>query len=1118
MSERHGVGSAGASASAAAAAAAELHLKMSKKVAQLTKVIFHLNTRNEDYEAEAAHTRSAHAQELQRLTQDAAAKLRALQSQLQTQTTTAAQRERQHIADRQQLMLEAQQQQRRAQASRVAMEQAFQNTVTELETQVSDAQRAFEQRLEQLTQIAAAKEEERLTSSEAEAAALQSRLDGLSEKHTDEVEQLVMTSNAKYNRMLAEQLRAQDALKADLVSAARDWEQQKQSVEAERERQRVAQEQTTKTAFDKMKHELVTKIEALLADTETLRGHEATLRQEKETLVKSQQETARATKTLELQLSKAQQKAQSVRQDASAHAEELQRMLAVGTDKIDQLAQELVTLKQTLQTRDRALTQAQKALEAAQLETLQHNASASEREGQLQQQLKDRELQLANGKAEALLASQETEDLQKKLGGLETRLAAANKGIADWQAEGAANALSRADLQQELERVATEAKQARGDSERALKQLKEAHESKQQDLVASHARETEDKRMEAARQLQQLEARVREASAKSSDETMAELNREHVRVLSEHQVASKAAQTKLQTELSQLETQTTTLREQSAQQEKLVADLQKKHMELTRQLETSQQQTADLQTAKNALQKTTQKTQKERDETHQKQLRELATQRETAVKNLTEEKTQQQQTHARALTQLAQEHAAALGVTQLELDTQRQTELTSQAKTMRELYEPQLTKLREELAELQRVLEDSVETATETQRAMGEIRLFEQEQLRSAIVGFAERTAAQRSHSEEVAQQELESLRDLHGKREHELKRRLLDDTRAQLARLQAKADAGFEQLAADHRQDLQTVDQQHAEALQNLQERLESAHTGVLTAVRAEAARELYDLRSEKDRERSEALQDAQNRHDQQYEELRGRMEATETALTKKTLEWASSTRDGQNLSAALTAKTQEMAEKVAALEKSTREQVETLKLAAKREMDKLLEENLAETKQLSDQFEETRRLMMDKVTFLKTAITEWEDKYARRESRREDVARIADLERLVSEKEALVRRTLDEMGYFKRELLNREEMYNKTFARAPNVGVLQVLKPHVQLQQQMQMTATPPPQPKRKGKPGGPMGLEPHAELQRRRSERSGLSSSPPSSATSSSSANHKALPPLSNNHYVT
>ncbi|KUF95307.1 Histidine--tRNA ligase [Phytophthora nicotianae] len=1092
--------------SASVAASAELHLKMCKKVAQLTKVIFQLNTRNEDYQAEAEHTREAHTAELQKLTQDAADKMRMLQGKLQTQAATAAQRERQYAAERQKFMTETQQQQRRTQAGRIAAEEAFKVKVAELETEVLDAKRHFNERVETLTQLAAEKEKQRALSSQEEAVALEARLEEMRLKHADEVEQLVTTSNAKYSKMLAEQLRAQDTLKADLVSAKLDYDKQKQEMIAEYERQRLAQEISAKTSFDEVKHELVTKIEALLLDVEALRGNETKHRDEKENFVKNQQEAARTIKQLELQLSKAQQDSQSVRRDASAHSEELQRMLAVSTDKIDELAQELTTLKQTLQTRDRALIQAQKDLEIAQLETLQQNATASELQAQLKQQLQENKLQLANSKSEIQLAFQQVETGKNQIQKLETELTAALKSIADMQTEGSNNALTQSKLKQELEHVQTEAKQVKTDHERALETLKQTYDSNIQQLISSHTHEMETQRSGAKKQLEQLEKRMKEASEKTSDEKISELKREHQRVVIEHEVASKTAQAKLRDEIVKLELQVKTLQDQLKVQTLHLTDLQKKRADLARQLENSQQQISLLQSAKDALQSSSLKFQKERDEAHQKQIRELELHRENSIKSLTADRDQLEQEHSKALIQLMQAHATTLQTTTEQLEAQRLKELTFQETTMRELYEPQLLKLREDIESLQHALKGSTEEAMETQRAMEETRLFEQEQVRSAIVRYTERTAAELSDVEITARQQLESLQLRHSNHELELEKRLKDEMKAQLASHQAKADSDFARLAAEHRQELQISAQEHAEAMKLLQSTLHSGQERAILAERADAAKQLAELSSKKDKERSEALLEAQHAHDQQYGELRDRLESTEETLTRKTLDWAGAMREGQNLSAALAAKTQEVVVRVAELEKSSREQVETLKLAAKREMDKLLEENLAETKQLSDQFEETRRVMDEKVASLKAAIAEWQDKYARRESRPEDVARIVELERLVVEKDVLVRRTLDEMAYFKRELLNREEMYNKTFARTPNVGMLQVLKPHVQMQQQMQMQqslnpmqATPPPKSRGKAKT-----FEQPQDLQRRRSERS---VSPPTTA---------ALPPLHNNQF--
>ncbi|CAM9673751.1 unnamed protein product [Chrysoparadoxa australica] len=71
-----------------------------------------------------------------------------------------------------------------------------------------------------------------------------------------------------------------------------------------------------------------------------------------------------------------------------------------------------------------------------------------------------------------------------------------------------------------------------------------------------------------------------------------------------------------------------------------------------------------------------------------------------------------------------------------------------------------------------------------------------------------------------------------------------------------------------------------------------------------------------------------------------------------------------------------------------------------------------------------------------------EWEKKFIDRPSRDEDILLIRDLQNEVAEKESLVRRAKEEMAYFKRELLNREEMYNKKFNSNPVVGVMQVVK----------------------------------------------------------------------------
>nr|XP_026689809.1 protein FAM184A-like [Ciona intestinalis] len=53
----------------------DMHLKMSKKIAQLTKVIYALNTKNDEHEAAMNALKDAHEEETQQILAETAAKI-----------------------------------------------------------------------------------------------------------------------------------------------------------------------------------------------------------------------------------------------------------------------------------------------------------------------------------------------------------------------------------------------------------------------------------------------------------------------------------------------------------------------------------------------------------------------------------------------------------------------------------------------------------------------------------------------------------------------------------------------------------------------------------------------------------------------------------------------------------------------------------------------------------------------------------------------------------------------------------------------------------------------------------------------------------------------------------
>lgn len=66
----------------------DLHHKMSKKIAQLTKVIYHLNTKNEEHQTELDSLSTNHQLEIQQILRDAAVRIGKFKEILENKQTS----------------------------------------------------------------------------------------------------------------------------------------------------------------------------------------------------------------------------------------------------------------------------------------------------------------------------------------------------------------------------------------------------------------------------------------------------------------------------------------------------------------------------------------------------------------------------------------------------------------------------------------------------------------------------------------------------------------------------------------------------------------------------------------------------------------------------------------------------------------------------------------------------------------------------------------------------------------------------------------------------------------------------------------------------------------------
>uniref|UniRef100_A0A3P8NGM4 Protein FAM184A/B N-terminal domain-containing protein n=1 Tax=Astatotilapia calliptera TaxID=8154 RepID=A0A3P8NGM4_ASTCA len=110
-------------------------------------------------------------------------------------------------------------------------------------------------------------------------------------------------------------------------------------------------------------------------------------------------------------------------------------------------------------------------------------------------------------------------------------------------------------------------------------------------------------------------------------------------------------------------------------------------------------------------------------------------------------------------------------------------------------------------------------------------------------------------------------------------------------------------------------------------------------------------------------------------------------------------------------------------------------------REMGELNAIHQRETQIMLADFNKAQEVLKDKISALQILLEGTEEKLRNRESRPEDLHVIAELREMVTEREALVKKLVDDKKFYQLELVNRETGFNKVFNSSANVGVINPL-----------------------------------------------------------------------------
>ncbi|TKS66485.1 Protein FAM184A [Collichthys lucidus] len=98
-------------------------------------------------------------------------------------------------------------------------------------------------------------------------------------------------------------------------------------------------------------------------------------------------------------------------------------------------------------------------------------------------------------------------------------------------------------------------------------------------------------------------------------------------------------------------------------------------------------------------------------------------------------------------------------------------------------------------------------------------------------------------------------------------------------------------------------------------------------------------------------------------------------------------------------------------------------------------------ETQIMLADFNKAQEVLKDKISALQILLEGTEEKLRNRESRPEDLHIIAELREMVTEREALVKKLVDDKKFYQLELVNRETGFSKVFNSSANVGVINPL-----------------------------------------------------------------------------
>ena len=1044
----------------------DLHHKMSKKIAQLTKVIYHLNTKNEDHSAMMEALNMQHEMEIELLSKDAQARMATqkemaeMKQKIAIQQTQMVKLGAKHSAEKQKTIAEFEKFKANAAVQQEQLASDWQFKCDTISDDVEKMNKKFGERVLALDEarksIAAGLDAAKSSSGEAAAA--------LARKHEEEIEELVRAANQKYQDMVIQNLQATEALKAEYEAKIAELKAEMESfgqarmeqelgqlrakMQAEMQEALMKSKREADAALQSQRTDLMAKLEKALGDIKVKGAMCIQLEEENQMLKKQMDgEVGALLQKHKADMEAAEQKIQNASIESAQlrqQVKNLQQDVSDAQDTISHRTQELAGKEAIVIQREGTIAELQEKIQQLQMDLLNTAQTGAAGQDQLTKQLQETRQALAS-------SQQENSTLEKQRAGLESSLASLRAELTD-------TVLAAKSTQTSLEQsVMTE------------KAEKAALQARLDQLAKNSSSESEQLMRDMAALRQKLTSAEREMAAQAE------------KFLMEHAVNVAALEEKSRRELDGMKKMNDALFDKNSElglemdelkkeNEARVVGLRKEHEAA---VEVVRKEAKD---AENALKLIVAQLENQIENLSANADSEKAAREKELTKSLERVKSLKQELDAKK-----KEGEGAQGVItglKSQIDSLRE-ELKASQKAFRDKMDMGLIKLEEDwqkkmdavIEKHGQALVDAVAAAEDAMAVERSALVANYEQMQSdmqaAADGAAEQAAAALAASQKEAVRVLFLLKTEQADRDTE---RLANSAKhtTELEELKKQALADLEELRAqmggDASSQAQALADKHAKEIAALKEHAAKAATDAETA----QVKALQAAAQEAQKAQTAALEDQLAKSSAQFKasaaEVTKKHDEAMAAVVAKNIE--ASTAMQKDLSEIKTRHTelrgvhskleQELKEAQAAAAKQALQDKMSIQnlirdndLNVRNEKEAgqkaLLEQQKrldADAKLLQMEFDEDRSRFERSIQEANYNYSLLLEKYQNRESRPDDIARIQQLEYEMIEKDELVKTTRDEMLYLKRELMNREESYNSKFNATPTVGVMQVIK----------------------------------------------------------------------------